>query len=352
MPSVAYRDRRRERARGVRLRKSVFLQVPAPVAAPIIGFATLLTATFDYLEPHEVWLGPVYLVLAASAAWFVSSGYAVALGLAVLSMNQLIGQHSIYPYGHDQFSANIGLRAFCVLAVAFMLGRARLSLEREWRLARTDPLTGALNRQAFFETMKAEAATDEPSVLVFADVDGLKYINDEMGHEAGDDGLSSFADRVRNAIRKDDLFARIGGDEFVVFMKVKDERAARKVADRLNKVLNVEVSEELTTLKCSLGALFLPAGSKSIDAELKLADKLMYSAKRVQAGVLMASAVQTGKDKALVSALETALPVNRKSVIRQIDASTAPQTAGDLNPGAGALVEFPLLHVARSSQGG
>lgn len=335
----------------MRLHKSLFLQIPSSVAGPVIGLATLLTAVFDYLQPHEIWLGPVYLLLAASAAWFVTSGFAVALGLAVLTVNQLTGQHSTYPYGPGQFAVNIGLRIFCVLAVAFMLGRARLSLEREWHLARTDALTGALNRQAFFETMKSETASDEPSVLVFADVDGLKYINDEMGHEIGDEGLRGFASRVKSAIRTNDLFARIGGDEFVVFMKVRDERAARMVAERLNRVLNLDVGADLATLKCSLGALYLPAGSKSIDTELKLADKLMYSAKRVQAGVLMASAFQSDSDGTVQSALEVALPTNRNSVVRQKDKPAKAQPDHERDAGGTVRAKAPLRQVARSRQG-
>lgn len=351
MPGRVKKDRRRERTRSFTLRRSLFLQVPAAVAAPVLGFAALATAATDYLAPREVWLGPVYLLLAALSAWFVSSRFAIGLGLLVITVNLLAGKNSAYPYGPDMFAMNFALRIFCVLAVAVMLGLARKSLEREWRLARTDPLTGALNRQAFFEALKAETGADGPAVLAFADVDGLKYVNDELGHEAGDDSLWDFADRLRKAIRKRDLFARIGGDEFVVFMKVKDEQSARIVAERLNKVLNLDleaVAADAETsaearLKCSLGVLFLPAGSQSIDAELKLADKLMYSAKRVQAGVLMATARQSGPDRKYVSALETALPTNHKSVVRQRDGGNAAPSGGNPVHGASAQAELPAI---------
>lgn len=326
----AQKNRRRERSRGFRLPRSLFLEVPRRVAAPVLGLTAALTATADYLVAHEIWLGPVYLLLAAFSAWFVSFRYAVAVGVLVLAINALTGSHSIFPYAVHLFALDFALRVFCVLVVALMLGRARKSLEREWRLARTDTLTGALNRQAFFEAIKAETGTDGPALLAFADVDGLKGLNDEMGHELGDEGLRDFAGRVRKAIRKSDLFARIGGDEFVVFMKVSDEKAAKIVANRLNKVLNHDAEVHGATLKCSLGVLFLPMGSHSIDAELKLADKLMYSAKRVQAGVLLASARQIGEEKTLVSVLDAALPANRKSVVRQERRSPLEQDAREL----------------------
>lgn len=312
------------------------------MAAPVLGLAAALTAVLDYLVPHEIWLGPVYLLLAALAAWFVSSRFAIGLGLGVIMLNLLAGKNSTYPYGPDLFALNFVLRILCVLGVALMLGLARKLLEREWQLARTDPLTGALNRQAFFEALKAETGTDGPALLVFADVDGLKHINDELGHEAGDEGLWDFASRVRGAIRKHDLFARIGGDEFVVFMKVKDERSAKIVAERLNKVLNLDANPSETTLKCSLGVLFLPAGSQSIDAELKLADQLMYSAKRVQAGVLMASALELDDEKAPVSALETALPANHKSVVRQKGGKAASRSGRKFAQTDDSGAEYPL----------
>lgn len=316
-------DRRLERFRGFRFRRSVLMDVPAPVAAPVLGVIAIATATAGYLIPHHIWLGPVYFLLAASAAWFVGHRFAIALGLAILAINVLVGNQSTYPYGPHEFASNIALKGFCVLAIALMLGLARKSLENEWRLARTDPLTGALNRQAFFEALEAEAGRGRPAVLIYADVDGLKRLNDERGHELGDDGLRDFAERVRKTIRQNDLFARIGGDEFVIVMNVKDEKSAKSVANRLNTALNLKASKGEASLKCSLGVLFLPAGSRSIDAELRLADKLMYSAKRVQAGLLMASAVQFGDTENILSALETALPANAKSAVRQKTHSAA-----------------------------
>lgn len=316
MTTSSPRDRRRERARGVRLGRSALLQIPARLAVPFVSLAAVLTAVVDHLSSGKIWFGPVYLLLSALAAWFVSSRFAIVLGLVVISFNLLTGVASTYPYGPNSFLSNFALRIFCVLVVALMLGLARKALEREWRLARTDLLTGALNRQAFFEAIKSDSGREGPAVLAFADVDGLKYLNDQMGHELGDEGLRNFADRVRLAIRKNDLFARMGGDEFVVFMKVKDEAAGKAVANRLNRVLNLEASADERTLKCSIGVLLLPAGSKSIDAELRLADKLMYVAKNAQLGLSAASATEVDGQTVLLSPLHTSMPNDRKGTLR------------------------------------
>ncbi|WP_338468400.1 GGDEF domain-containing protein [Novosphingobium sp. ZN18A2] len=281
--------------------------------------------------------------MAAFAAWFVNCRFSIALGVIVLSVNGLTGNHSTYPYGPHSFVLNYALKLFCVMAVAVMLGLARRALEREWQLARTDPLTGALNRQAFFEIIEAATGRKGPAILAFADVDGLKRLNDEKGHELGDKGLRDFANRVTDTIRQNDLFARIGGDEFVIFMKVKDERAARTVANRLNQNLNSSPGLDEAALKCSLGILFLAGGSSSIDAELKLADKLMYSAKRVRAGYLMATAQQMNGRDSLSPALETALPANLNSVIRQRDGGMIAHPGIDPTPGESALAKISAV---------
>lgn len=149
-------------------------------------------------------------------------------------------------------------------------------------------MTGAFNRKAFFEAVGDETSPEGVTVLVFADIDGLKRLNDRRGHEAGDEALRDFADRVRKTIRKDDVFARIGGDEFVIFLRVGDNKSAEIVAQRLNTALNLDPTWHETRLKCSLGVLVLPAGSRSIDVELKQADSLMYHAKRDRTGLMMA----------------------------------------------------------------
>lgn len=178
---------------------------------------------------------------------------------------------------------------FCIaLAVVLMLGVARTALEIEWRFGRIDPLTGALNRKAFFEVIENERDQEGVALVVFADLDGLKQLNDRLGHEAGDQALQDFANRVREAVREGDIFARLGGDEFVLYLRVRDAAAAGLVAQRLERHLNGGAAKGVIRLTCSLGALVLPAGSKSIDAEIKQADGLMYRAKRECIGLMLA----------------------------------------------------------------
>ena len=274
---------RSEKSRAAQLEKPLFMHVPKAFAATAMaGFAII--AILAHHTVSTIGFGPFFLLICAFGAWFVGNSFAVLLGLFIAVVQVKAGN----AIALDDDPIVMALQFCSALAVVLMLGVARAALEIEWRFARVDPLTGALNRKAFFEAVESEANQPGTTVLLFADLDGLKRLNDLFGHEAGDKALQNFADRIRQTIRKSDVFARIGGDEFVIFMKVRDLAAADLVAQRLNIALNLGFEEGETNLKCSIGVLVLPEGSKSIDAELKQADTLMYHAKREKLGLVLA----------------------------------------------------------------
>lgn len=296
----------------------MFTQISRSAAANVLLACIVMAMLASDLIASSIGLGPIYLLICAFSAWFVGIRFAVTLCLLVASLQFLNGEPIIFRGAAVVPFVNAGLQLGSVLAVVLMLGVAREALELEWRSARLDPLTGALNRKAFFEVAESEAGHGSLAIIAYADVDGLKRLNDKFGHEAGDEALRDFAARIRKSIRKDDLFARIGGDEFVVFLKVRDELAAKSVAERLNRVLNLELDDE-TKLRCSLGILVLPAGTKSIDAELKHADALMYHAKRKRAGLAMAMSIQTDPQKLIPFAPKTDADDKQRSAVRSIE---------------------------------
>lgn len=291
----------------------------------------------SHVIPSSIGLGPVYLLICAISAWFVGNRFAVMLWVLFASLQFVTGKPIIFRATEAAIFVDSAVQLCSALAVILMLGVAREALEIEWRYARLDPLTGALNRKAFFEAAKSEADQGNMAVIVFADIDGLKHLNDRSGHEAGDMALRDFAARVRSAIRKTDIFARVGGDEFVILLKVPDNDAAKVVVERLNRVVNFDLDDHVMKLKCSLGILFLPAGTKSIDAELKLADTLMYHAKREKAGALMATSMtgdpyelapfapetnSLGRQRATVRAIERCRDVSSRGGLSQPSAAT------------------------------
>jgi diguanylate cyclase (GGDEF)-like protein len=151
----------------------------------------------------------------------------------------------------------------------------RLTAEVE-RLASTDPLTGAMNRRGFLASVQGRRAEVGEGVLVFVDVDGLKGINDRLGHEAGDEVIAAGADALRRAIGADGIVGRWGGDEFVVHATGLEPAA---LAERI--VSCVETLAPLTTGPLRLSAGFVvDDGHRTLDELIAEADADMYAGRR------------------------------------------------------------------------
>lgn len=158
--------------------------------------------------------------------------------------------------------------------------------ERLRKMSITDELTGLPNRRGFFVLAEQQLRSAQRSggslVLLFADLDGFKSINDTLGHQAGDEALCSMADLFRQSYRDSDIIARMGGDEFAILLVNPTDRGVETAQERLQQHLDLFNSREngAYRLKVSIGmAEFDPAAPTSIDALLRLADERMYAAK-------------------------------------------------------------------------
>jgi diguanylate cyclase (GGDEF)-like protein/PAS domain S-box-containing protein len=161
----------------------------------------------------------------------------------------------------------------------------RKRLEDELRhQARTDPLTGLLNRAAFSERLAAATASVDPTAppaVLFVDVDNFKGVNDTLGHAVGDDLLVTVAGRLIGDVRAEDVVARLGGDEFAVLLAEADHERLRDVAGRLLSSLRAPVVLSGATLSVTAsvgGALGAPGDTA--ETLLHRADTAMYEAKR------------------------------------------------------------------------
>jgi diguanylate cyclase (GGDEF)-like protein len=156
------------------------------------------------------------------------------------------------------------------------------------QLARTDPLTGLLNRRAFLEEMERHIdrldREEQPGTLLFADLDDFKLVNDSQGHEAGDEVLQRTATILRNAVRPSDVVARLGGDEFALWMNGADHMTAAERADHLCTAVPEtlrEIAGEGPLPTLSIGIATREAGSgEPVDSLLRRADQAMYQVKR------------------------------------------------------------------------
>jgi diguanylate cyclase (GGDEF)-like protein len=154
-------------------------------------------------------------------------------------------------------------------------------------MARFDELTGLPNRLNFrnqIEQLLAQPIAEAPlSALLFIDLDQFKQVNDTLGHPSGDTLLCAVTARLRGLLRPQDLVARFGGDEFVVFQRnihsAEDAASlARRIVSRLSE--RYEVDQHLVEIGASVGiALTQPSGSASADTLLKNADMALYRAK-------------------------------------------------------------------------
>jgi len=154
-------------------------------------------------------------------------------------------------------------------------------------LSATDGLTGLLNRRGFMEralrALEGARVDERALAIVFIDLDGLKPINDQLGHEAGDRAIGEAARVLRQICRGGDLVARLGGDEFAVLAHDLNPEGFRHFRNRVEGALrNVNAeSDRPFRLGFSLGAAFWESTSdESLDSLLKRADAEMYEEKR------------------------------------------------------------------------
>ncbi|MGQ9648257.1 MAG: GGDEF domain-containing response regulator [Thermodesulfobacteriota bacterium] len=153
-------------------------------------------------------------------------------------------------------------------------------------LSLIDELTGLYNRRRFLvlteQYLKQSARTKRKLLLLFIDMDHLKWINDHYGHHEGDQALKDFANILKRTFRESDIVARIGGDEFVVLLESKDE-CGQIVLTRLDENIkhhNAKKSRPYD-LSISVGMTqFDPEHPIPVDELLSNADALMYAQKR------------------------------------------------------------------------
>jgi diguanylate cyclase (GGDEF)-like protein len=192
----------------------------------------------------------------------------------------------------QQVGRNIAEAAATPLATALAQERLAARLAQVSVEARQDPLTGLANRRVWLETV-AELSADRRRhevVVAMLDVDGLKQINDELGHRVGDDVLRAVAHALQGSVRDGDVAARLGGDEFAVLLRDIDGAAARPIIRRLTEAIDQLPAFGTHRASASLGWKHVAADGHLDDA-LRAADRQMYAAKRARSSSAPAAGV-------------------------------------------------------------
>jgi len=162
-----------------------------------------------------------------------------------------------------------------------------LKVKAELELANYDALTGLPNRVIFRDRLRQGVAqaqrSGKPLAVMYLDLDRFKWVNDNLGHAAGDELLRQVCGRLGEVVRESDTLARLGGDEFAcVLPELDDPTIAETIAARFVEVLNepFQLAAGAANIGTSIGIAFHPAHHKEAEALLKLADQAMYEAKR------------------------------------------------------------------------
>ncbi|MBI2191279.1 MAG: diguanylate cyclase [Planctomycetes bacterium] len=226
----------------------------------------------------------------------------------------------------ERLGRNVGIRIASLDYFTNILGklaRPRVVdpdiLERLYRDATVDPLTGLVNRRCYRERLVAELNRSKrylkSFVLVVFDLDNFKKVNDAQGHAVGDQVLRSMAEVMRKAIRDSDTAARWGGEEFVLLMPETPKPGGAAVADRIRKRLETDLVHIPVTVSGGL-ALF-PADGQDEDSLFLFADRALYRAK------------SEGKNRICLSPSEQrAFPRLREDL--KISLSQVPESGSDL----------------------
>lgn len=160
--------------------------------------------------------------------------------------------------------------------------------EKLSQLAETDPLTGLKNRRSFVETAELELKRclkdGQPSFFLMFDLDHFKKINDTHGHAVGDAVLCEFASVIRNNLRKSDLFARIGGEEFAAVIRANNICVAHRLAERtrkafFNRVVQLKGEPLNIQTSVSIGLAEIDPARDTVESGLEKADAALYRAK-------------------------------------------------------------------------
>ena len=174
------------------------------------------------------------------------------------------------------------IQSLAALAAEYAVAESQLR-----DLVVTDPMTGLPNYRRLVEVLTEEITranrTDTTFAVVFCDMDGLKQINDQLGHLIGSRAVCRFADTLKACVRDTDTAARYGGDEFVAVLPGADEEGARQVIDRLTtRLAEDKVKPELAT---SAGVAVYPRDGSTATTLLSAADRALYAVKAHKASV-------------------------------------------------------------------
>ena len=240
-------------------------------------------ALLDYVTGVELSFSLFYLLPISLLSWAVTERFGLLIAVFSAGIWLAVDSGSGARYSNIfAYVWNTIIRLGFFLLPVFII-RLNRAMQRERFFARTDYLTGVLNARFFHELAQMEINRSvrykRPFTVAFVDIDNFKTINDTFGHTTGDQVLRAIATNIRTHLRKTDIVARVGGDEFVVLLPETNQETAPVVISNMQRALLEEMQASGWQVTFSIGVLTLTDAQLSVDDMLGRADQLMYAVK-------------------------------------------------------------------------
>jgi len=254
-----------------------------------------ITSYFMYvMEDNGILFFPVYLWVTIGNGLRYGTHYLyTAMVISIASFAVVLGSSA---YWRGQWGFSIGLLIGLVALPLYFssllkqLNKQHDELKKLYELtakhATHDSLTGLPNRKHFHDHL-AEAITSAKRdkrifAILYLDLDGFKDINDALGHAVGDQLIENTARRLEQCVRKKDMVARVGGDEFVVLLRDIDSIDVSRVAEKIIKILSdpFTITTDPLYITTSIGVASFPQDGEDANALIHNADSAMYETKR------------------------------------------------------------------------
>ncbi len=226
-----------------------------------------------------------YLIPVSLAAWFVGKKSGLLFCLLAIVARFIadggccatITTHSVLHYWNEL------IEFIFLIMMSLLFSALKNNLDNEKELASRDPLTNTLNRRSFFELAEHEIdisqRNERPLTVAYIDIDNFKVVNDKFGHQVGDELLITVVSTIRSNIRRSDVLARFGGDEFVILLPDTPGNAAHKFLSKIHFQLDQSMANKNWPVSFSIGSVTYVKVPSTVDEIIGHADELMYTVK-------------------------------------------------------------------------